>query len=64
MNRPNYIPDDWINYAEVLPYSNERGGYPVRRVAGDCHLATFVQESDAHLFEQLKNKQLLEEGSI
>lgn len=59
MPRPDYIPDDWTNWADVRPYSWESGGYDVIRADDGMRFATFVQKSDAELFAKMKNDVLL-----
>ena len=63
MGRPDYIPNDFTNWAEVLPYSSERGGYDVIRSDDKLRYATFICE-DAELFARLKNDVLIAGGGI
>lgn len=64
MGKPDYIPDDWAVWAEVKPYSFEDGGYNVVRMGADFKFATFIQESDAELFANMKNDVLFAGGGI
>ena len=57
--KPDYIPADWTNWAEVQPYSSARGGYAVTRKDDGFLFGTFVCESHADEFAKLKNDQLL-----
>ena len=53
--KPENIPEDWTNWAEVLPYSMDQGGYDVIRKADGLRFGTFVCESDAEAFAKMKN---------
>ena len=68
-DRPEYIPDDFVIWAKVQPYSMASGGYDVIRYDSETQVAsvrfgTFVCESDAELFAKLKNDVLLGGGGI
>ena len=70
--RPDYMPSDVMTWAEVLPYSWSKGGYPIQRVTHtdgrrDSPLFLFgamIQESDAELFAKMKNDLLMQGRGI
>ncbi len=64
MTKPANLPNHFTNWADVLPYDSNAGGYKVIRKADGLLFATFICESDAILFAELKNDVLKNGGGI